>query len=322
MRRGVESILLFGFVVTLTFVLAHLAPGDATDLLISPSATAEDIARLRSTLGLDASLAEQYARWALRVVTGDLGTSFALQEPVRDVLARALPVSLALGAASLLLTFLVGVAVGFWQARHAGSTRDRLVGALTITVFAAPTFWLSLALVALVTSVASHMGWPDAVRLPAFGMRHPAADLQGWAGFVDVARHAILPVFVLAAVGAAGIARYARDTAIDLLPQDWARSARAKGATERRVLYRHVLANARPTLITLLALSLPGLVAGSVFVESVFAWPGMGKVMLSSIAARDYPVLMGATLAYAALVIVANWLADLGVAWADPRRRQ
>lgn len=320
-RRGVESILLFWLVVTLTFVLAHLAPGDATDLLVPPGATAEDIARLRAAFGLDASLPEQYARWASRVVAGDLGESFALGEPVRDVLVRALPVSLALGVASLTLTFVIGVTVGFWQARHAGTWGDRLVSAISLAVFAAPAFWLALALVALFTYVASRQGWPPVLRLPAMGMRTVAGTSGAWETLSDVVRHAILPVTVLAAIGAAGLARYARTTALDLLDAGFVRTAEAKGASSRRVLFRHVLANARPTLIVLLALSLPGIVAGSVFVESVFAWPGMGRVLLSSIAARDYPVVMGATLVYAAMVILANWLADAGITWADPRRR-
>ncbi len=318
LRRGVESAVLFAFVVTLTFVLAHLAPGDATDLLIPPTATAEDVARLRAELGLDASIGTQYVRWVSRVARGDLGHSFALNEPVTDVLGRALPVTVALGIVSLFLTFVLGVAVGLWQARRAGTWPDRLTSLVTITVYAAPTFWLSLALVAVFTYVASRASWPEAIRLPAMGLRDPRLSSPSLG---DLARHAILPVTVLTAVGAAGLARYARAAAIGLHGQDWVRTARAKGAPDRHVWHVHVLANARPTLIVLLALSLPGLVAGSVFVEGVFAWPGMGRVLLSSIGARDYPVVMGATLWYAALVIVANWLADLGIAWADPRRR-
>lgn len=321
LRRGVESVLLFVFVVTLTFVLAHLAPGDAADLLIPPTASPEDVARLRTALGLDASMLAQYVRWISQVLHGDLGVSFALGEPVRDLLARSLPITLALGAVSLTLTFVLGVSLGMWQARHAGGWRDRIASAATITVYAAPTFWLSLALVAVFTYIASRAGWPEAVRLPAMGWRDYRVGHAGLSGLRDLARHAALPVLVLTAVGAAGLSRYARASAIALHRQDWVRTARAKGADPRHVWGRHVLANARPTLIVLLALSLPGLVAGSVFVEGVFAWPGMGRLLLSSIGARDYPVLMGATLVYAAMVIVANWLADLGIALADPRRR-
>jgi peptide/nickel transport system permease protein len=321
LRRGAESLLLFWLVVSLTFLLTHLAPGDPTDLLIPPTALPEDVARLRQAMGLDATLGEQYARWTRRVLTGDLGLSFATQEPVTDVIRRALPITLALGVTSLVLTFVIGVAVGLWQASHAGRPGDRVATMVGVTIFAAPSFWLALALVALFTYGASRLGWPQWLRLPAMGIETPGSELHGWRRLADLARHAILPVTVLAAIGAAGIARYARAAALELLAADWVRTARAKGLSPREVMGRHVLANARPPLIVLLALSLPGTVAGSVFVESVFAWPGMGRAMLGGIAARDYPVVMGATLVYAALVIVSNWLADVALTRADPRRR-
>ncbi|MCC6317655.1 MAG: ABC transporter permease [Gemmatimonadaceae bacterium] len=321
LRRGAESLVLFWLVVSLTFLLTRLAPGDPTDLLVPPTARAEDIARLRAAYGLDAGLAGQYARWTTQVLSGDLGLSFATQEPVRDVIRRALPITLALGVTSLALTFLLGVSVGLWQARRADTTADRIATTISIAIFAAPSFWMALALVALFTSGATHFGWPAWLRLPAMGLETPGSEWRGWARASDIARHAVLPVTVLTAIGAAGLARYARAAALDLLASDWVRTARAKGLGASAVMRRHVLANARPPLITLLALSLPGTVAGSVFVESVFAWPGMGRTMLASIAARDYPVVMGAALVYAALVIASNWLADVAVAWADPRRR-
>ena len=322
LRRGAESLVLFWLVVSLTFVLTHLAPGDPTDVLVPPTASAEDVARLRRSLGLDASLAEQYARWTGRALTGDLGLSFATREPVTVVIRRALPVTLALGIASLGLTFVVGVAVGLWQASRAGTTADRVATVVGVTVFAAPSFWIALALVALFTYGAARLGWPAWARLPAMGLETPGSDLHGWRRLEDLTRHAILPVTVLAGIGAAGLARYARAAALELLGSEWVRTARAKGLGRRAVMGRHVLANARPPLIVLLALSLPGTVAGSVFVESVFAWPGMGRAMLGGIAARDYPVVMGATLVYAALVIACNWLADVAIVWADPRRRR
>lgn len=321
LRRSVESVILFWLVVSLTFLLTRLAPGDPTDLLVPPTARAEDIARLREAYGLDAGLPAQYARWTTQVLTGDLGLSFATQEPVTEVIRRALPVTLSLGVTSLALTFILGVTVGMWQARRANSLGDRIVTTVSITVFAAPSFWMALALVALFTSGAAHFGWPAWLRLPAMGLETPGSEWRGWARAGDIARHAVLPVVVLSAIGAAGLARYARAAALELLASDWVRTARAKGLGGGAVMRRHVLANARPPLITLLALSLPGTVAGSVFVESVFAWPGMGRTMLTSIAARDYPVVMGAALVYAALVILSNWLADVAVTWADPRRR-
>lgn len=324
LRRGAQSILLFWLVVTITFVLTRLAPGDPTDLLISPTASREDITRLRETLGLNAPLVAQYAQWMRQVATGDLGVSFATSERVTQVLARTLPVSLLLGGVSLFLTFVIGVTVGLCQAARNGRGSDTIASVVGVAVFAAPSYWVSLALVALFTYGAATWGWPEWLRLPAMGMESPGhAGIQsGLVRLADIARHAILPVAVLTAIGAAGIARYARASAIDLLSSDWVRTARAKGLAAGTVMRRHVLANVRAPLIVLFALSLPGTVAGSVFVESVFAWPGMGRTMLSSIAARDYPVVMGATLVYAAMVIVANWLSDVALEWSDPRRRQ
>ncbi|GMV10883.1 MAG: peptide ABC transporter permease [Gemmatimonadota bacterium] len=320
-QRGVEALLLFWLVVSLTFLLVHLAPGDAADLLVSPSASADEVARLRRSLGLDRPIPEQYARWVGGVLRGDLGDSFALREPVTRVLARALPVSLGLGGTSLALTFVLGVGVGLYQAARRGRWPDRVLGIVGISIFAAPSFWLALALVALFTSGASWWGFPEWLRLPAFGVRSPASTATGWDAAVEVTCHAILPVTVLTAIGAAGMARYARSAALDLAGSDWVRTARAKGLGERRVLGRHVLANAAPPLVVLFALALPGVVAGSVFVEGIFAWPGMGRAMLSAIASRDYPVVMGATIAYAALVIAANALADVALHLLDPRRR-
>jgi peptide/nickel transport system permease protein len=319
-RRLAGAAALLWLVVSLTFVLLRAAPGDPAELLVPPGASAADAARLRAELGLDRPVAVQYARWTGALLRGDLGRSFALDRPVTAVLAEALPVSLGLGGVSLLLTFALGVLVGTLQAARRGRWQDTSLTVLTTAVYAAPSFWLALALVAVFTYGAAQWGLPPALRLPAFGMRDPSGELAGLPALADLARHAILPVTVLAAVGAAGIARYARSSVLDLLRMDFVRTARAKGLAERSVYGRHVLKNALPPLVVLFALALPGVVAGQVFVESVFAWPGMGRVMLAAIAARDYPVVLGATLVYAALVIAANLLADLVLPLLDPRR--
>ncbi len=297
-----------------------MAPGDPAEFLVPPTATAGDAARLRAELGLDRPLAIQYARWAGAVVRGDLGESFSTRRPVSRLLLDAAPVSAALGGISLLLTFLIGVPLGMFQAAHRGRALDRLTTLFTTTVYAAPTFWIALALVAVFTYGAATLGLPQAMRLPAFGIRTPGSALYGWAGFIDLARHAVLPVATLAAVGAAGIARYSRSAVADVLTEGWVGSARAKGARPSRVYGAHVLRNITPQLVVLGALSLPGLVAGSVFVESVFSWPGLGRAMLVAIQGRDYPVVMGATVFYAAAVIFANFAADLALPLLDPRR--
>jgi peptide/nickel transport system permease protein len=321
LRRAGAALVLLWLVVTITFALVRLAPGDAAALLVPPGASAEDAARLRSELGLDQPVVVQYARWIGNLLRGDLGESFALRRPVASVLADALPISLGLGAASIALTFIVGVPIGIAQAARRGRPLDRILTVLTTAVYAAPTYWLALALVAVFTYGAAVWGLPASMRLPAFGLRTPGAELSGVEAALDVVRHSILPVSILAAVGAAGIARYARSSVADLLGQDFVRTARAKGASASRIYARHVLANVLPPLVVLFALALPGVVAGSVFVESVFAWPGMGRAMVTAIQARDYPVVMGATVVYAALVIAANMAAEVALPALDPRRR-
>lgn len=312
--------LLLWLVVTITFLLVRLAPGDPAQLLVPPTASATDAARLRGELGLDRPLAVQYARWMGDVLRGDLGESFATRRPVGRVLREALPVSLWLGGGALLLTFLIGVPLGILQAARRGSALDRALTVAATLVYAAPSYWLALALVAVFTYGAATWGLPAAMRLPAFGMRSPGIELHGGAFVADLARHSVLPLTILAAIGAAGVARYARTSVADVLAQEWVRTARAKGSSARRVYLRHVLANILPAMVVLFALSFPGIVAGSIFVESVFAWPGMGRLMVTAIAARDYPVVLGATVWYAALVIFANLAADVSLPLLDPRR--
>jgi peptide/nickel transport system permease protein len=319
-RRLLQSAVLFWLVVTLIFALVRLAPGDPATLLVPPTATAEDAARLRAELGLDRSLAVQYARWAGAVVRGDLGESFATRRPVAELLREAAPVSIALGLASILLTFLMGVPIGMLQAARRGHGVDRALTVLTTIAYAAPTFWIALSLVAVFTYGAATLGLPQWMRLPAFGIRTPGLELHGIAAAADMLRHAVLPIATLSAVGAAGIARYARSGVADILDQEYVRTARAKGLRAGRVYGRHVLANLMPSLVVLFALSLPGIVAGSVFVESVFAWPGLGRATLNAILARDVPVVMGASVFYAAVTILANLAADLALPLLDPRR--
>ena len=319
--RLTSALVLFWLVITLTFVLVRAAPGDPANLLAGPAATAADIARARAALGLDDPILVQYARWIGGIVSGDLGESIAFRQPVATVLGHALPISLSLGLLSLTLTFGIGILVGSVQAARRGHTTDTVLTVITTSVYAAPSFWLALALVAVFTYGASRVGAPQALRLPAFGFSDPAGQYTGFAAVLDIVRHLVLPVTVLTAIGAAGIARYARSAILDVLGADHVRTARAKGAGTLRMHGRHVLRNAMPPLVVLVALSLPGVIAGSVFVESVFALPGMGRAMLLAIASRDYPVILGATIIYAALVIGANLAADLVMPLLDPRRR-
>lgn len=317
--RVVDALVLLWLVTTLTFALVHLAPGDPATLLIAPTATADEAAQLRARLGLDAPLPVQYGRWIGALLQGDLGTSLVRSMPVARVIREALPISLFLGGVSLVLSFLGGIALGWWQALRARTAGDRVGSVIATALFAAPGFWLALALVALFTSGAVWLGLPAWMRLPAFGMQSP--DAAGDPTWADRWRHAILPLLVLTVPGAAGVARYARETLRDARDTPAVQAAHARGLSRSRVERRYILRTALTPLVVLFGLTLPGIVAGSVFVEQVFAWPGLGRALLSAIAGRDYPVVMGLTLVYGAAVIGANLLADLALWWLDPHRR-
>ena len=320
LRRSGIALALIWLVCTLTFALVHAAPGDAALLLLPPEADAATLARLRADLGIDAPLAQQYLQWLGNIAHGDLGTSLATGRPVVEVIRAALPVSLGLGMASLFLSVVIGVLLGSAQARRAGSATDTALTILSTTMYSAPTFWLSLACVAAVTVGAAAFGVPPAWRLPAFALRDPGV-LDASAAPLDVLRHAVLPLLVLAATGAAGIARFARSAMVEAARGDYRRTAIAKGLTAREAWSHHVMRVALPSVAALVALSVPGIVAGSVFVEGVFAWPGMGKLLLGAVAQRDHPVILAVTLLYAAVVIVTNLATDLVMPRLDPRRR-
>ena len=320
LRRSGIALALLWLVCTLTFALVHAAPGDAALLLLPPEADAATLARLRAELGLDAPLVQQYARWLGNIARGDLGTSLASGRPVSELIRAALPVSLGLGLASLSITVLFGVTIGSAQARRAGSRTDTVLTMLCTTMYSAPTFWLSLACVALVTVGAAAFGIPPRWRLPAFALRDPGV-LDAGSATLDVLRHAVLPVLVLSLTGAAGVARFARSAIVEAARGDYRRTAIAKGVSANAAWSRHVVRVALPSVAALVALSVPGIVAGSVFVEGVFAWPGMGKLLLGAVAQRDHPVILAVTLLYATAVIATNLLTDLVLPRLDPRRR-
>jgi peptide/nickel transport system permease protein len=220
----------------------------------------------------------------------------------------------------MLVSFVLGTLVGAVQALRLSRRADTITTVVTTVLYAAPSFWLALALVTLFTSGVVWLGLPSWARLPAFGMQDPSIPptTMDW---MDRWRHALLPLAVLAVPGAAGVARYARRAIREASTALHVRAALARGLSQRDVDMRHVLRNALTPLVVLFGLTLPGVIAGSVFVEQLFAWPGLGRTMLSAIAGRDYPVVMGLTLVYAAAVISANLLADIVLVQLDARRR-
>ncbi len=309
-------------VLTLTFVGLHLAPGDPVRLYLGPTADAAAETAARSAFGLDRPLAVQYARWLGHFVTGDWGTSIAQRRPVTRVLGDALAPTLLLTGLSLLLSYLIGLAIGALQAARRRSRLDAALTAVTTGLFALPTYVLALGLVLLFAYGAVLWGWPAFLRFPAIGAESVGAEfLSPAARLADRLRHLVLPVVTLAIVGAAGAARFVRASMVDALRQPFARTGRAKGLAERRVVLRHALPNALAPLIVLVGLQLPALFSGVVFVETIFAWPGMGRITVQAVLARDYPVVMAATAVFAVLVVAGNLLADGAASLADPRAR-
>ncbi len=311
LRRAVGGIAVVFGVLTLMFFLLRLAPGDPARLLVGPTATAEQVAAQRHALGLDRPVPAQYAAWLGRFVRGDWGTSIATGRPVRRMLAEAWPATVRLVGLSLVLSYLIGITVGAVQAARGGRL-DTALSVATVTLFALPGYWLGLMLVMLFTYRARV--------LPAFGAVGLDADfLTGWARTADQLRHLALPLATLTLVGIGGTARYVRGAMLDVAGAQFITMARAKGLSPLRITVKHVLRNALIPVLTLLGLSLPVLFSGAVFIEAIFAWPGVGRVLVQGVQARDYPVVMAATAVSAALVVLGNLLAEALVGWADPR---
>lgn len=303
-------------VTTLTFVLVHLAPGDPISTALDrPGVTEAVRQQWRESFGLDKPLGVQYVRWVANAARGQLGYSFSYRRPVRDVLADTLPRTMLLGGLALVLSFVLGVLAGVLQAERPGGARDRWLGRLLLLLYSVPDFWL--ALVALLVF---------AYRLPLFpagGIVDPVMYdyLPAGARVVDRLRHLVLPVVTLTLLSAAAIARYQRTALLDVLPSDWMRTALAKGLSWRAAVRRHAVRNALLSTITLAGLWLPTLATGAVFIEKVFSWPGMGLATVNAIGARDYPLVTAGVLAISVLVVIGALLADLAVAFADPRVR-
>ena len=313
-RRALAGAAVVAGVIALTFVLLRAAPGDPVEQLVGPAATPEQVTLQRHALGLDRPLPEQFAGWLGRFARGDWGRSIVTGRPVRAELGDAVPATLELAGLSLVLSYLLGLVIGAVQA-SAGPRLDGALSVTTVTLFALPGYWLGLALIIVFTY------WGRA--LPAFGAAGLDADaLTGWSRAGDRLRHLALPLATLTLIGIGGTARYVRGAMRDVLSQPFVRAARAKGLSTFQVTRRHVARNAIIPVVTLLGLSLPALFSGTVFVETVFAWPGVGRRLVEAVQARDYPVVMGATVVSAVLVVTGNFLADIATAWIDPRVRQ
>ncbi|WP_282754820.1 ABC transporter permease [Desulfuromonas thiophila] len=317
-RRLLLMVPLLLGITLISFVVIHLAPGEPTDLQteMNPEAGTELKERLRAQYGLDQPLLVQYAVWVKRLVRLDFGTSFSQdRRPVWDKIVERLPVTILINLLSIGLILLVAIPLGIFSALRRHRLFDRLTTLLVFVGFATPSFWLSLL---LMDHFGVYLGWFPVSGIKSLGYAY-LGPVEQW---LDVAHHLVLPVLVSAFGGLAGFSRYMRSNMLEVIGQDYILTARAKGLSERLVVLRHALRNALLPLITLLGLSVPGLIGGSVIFESIFAIPGMGKLFYDGVMMRDYPLIMGILVIGAFLTLLGNLLADVGYALADPRIRQ
>jgi len=312
-------------VTLISFLIIHLAPGKPTDVMteLNPKITPEARARLEKYYGLDKPILVQYGLWLKRIALLDFGNSFSTDSrPVIDkiwdkklpVPDRRLSVTILINLLSMLLIIVIAIPVGIYSATRPYSLGDRISTVCVFIGFATPTFWLSLLLMMLFSV---KLDW-----LPISGLKSlNYATLGPWQQVLDKAMHLVLPVFVSAFGGIAGMSRYMRSSMIEAINNDYITTARSKGLTERAVIYKHALRNALLPLVTILGLSIPGLVGGSVIFETIFGIPGMGQLSYQAIMTRDYPVVMGILTISALLTMIGNMTADVCYALVDPRIR-
>lgn len=316
-KRVVFMIPLLLGITVVSFVVIHLAPGSPTDLQteMNPRVTAEMKARMRAMYDLDKPLYQQYLIWLKKLAVLDFGTSFSPdRRPVIDKIMERLPITIIINVLSMVLIFMVAIPIGVLSAVHQDSLFDKVTGVFVFIGFAMPTFWLALLLMIL---FGIYLGW-----LPISGIRSLNYEyLPPWEAAVDLIKHLILPVLLSAFGGLAGMSRYMRANMLEVVRQDYITTARAKGLSERVVIYKHALRNALLPVITILGLSVPGLIGGSVIFETIFAIPGMGQLFFMAAMARDYPVIMGILFIGAVLTLIGNLIADVSYALADPRIR-
>ncbi len=300
-------------IVCVNFLLIHAAPGDPASVMAGQSgaADAQFVAQLRHEFGLDQPLGTQLWIYVSSVAQGDLGISHRQQRTVLSLIMERLPATLLLTCVAFAFALAAGVSLGAAAAQRVGTWADSVITVMALAFYATPIFWVGLMLV-LVFSV--WLGW-----LPSFGMNTVGADLHGWAAVADTARYLVLPALTLGLFYLAVYARLTRSAMLDVAGEDYIKTARAKGVPEGRILRRHILRNALLPVVTLAGIQAGQLIGGSVLVETVFAWPGIGRLAFDALLARDYQVLLGVFLTTSILVLVFNLLTDLLYLVIDPR---
>ncbi len=315
--RATQAAIIIFLVTTFTFVLIHLAPGSPFEISSEAGRVPRQVIEQQErNWGLDRPIHQQYVLYLVNVVQGDFGYSHAERRPVRDAFIERVPNTLLLAGSGLVIMFALGIAVGASQGARPGSRTDDVLSLITLAIYSMPIFWLGLMSLLLFGLV---LHW-----LPVGGTHDPVIynqlGLLGKAG--DRLRHLLLPAITLGVIGAATTARYQRAAMLDVIRQDFVRTARAKGLPEKTVLFKHALRNALLPTVTLFGLAFPLLLSGAVLVEWVFSWPGLGKLAVDAIRGRDYEVVTGAAIITAVMVVLGNVLADALYRLVDPRTRE
>ncbi len=313
--RAFQAVLVAFVVTSVAFLAIHLAPGDPFSIGPGdPPELAEAREAMRRTYGLDRPLWVQYPAMVGNLARGNFGVSYSHARPVSSVMASVIPRTLLLMGPALLIGVLLGVAIGTWQGVRVGRFSDRATSALTLALVSLPEFLLALV---LSTVFALRLGW-----FPATGMRDARAGAGSWLGSIpDVAWHAALPCATLVIAIAAAVARYQRAAVAEAMAEDFVRAARARGASTRNIVFRHVLRRTTPVVLTVIGLLLPLLVGGAALVEVVFNWPGAGSALLGAVNGRDYPLVIGLVLIGSVAVSAGSALADFGALMANPAQR-
>ena len=304
-------------ITLITFTVIHIAPGEPAEMqmAMNPKVGKEARERLKKFYGLDRPLHTQYFTWVGKLARLDLGRSFSSDNrQVVDKIKERLPVTLSLNFIALLLEFGLAIPIGIMAATHRDTWLDKGITVFVFTGFAVPTFWLALLLMYF---LGVKLNW-----LPISGLHTLGSDNYGTIRYLwDMAKHLIMPIMVASFGSLAGLSRYMRSSMLNVISQDYITTARAKGLSERVVIYKHALRNALLPLITLAGFSIPGLIGGSVIFETIYAIPGMGQLFYQGVMSRDYPVVMGILVIGAFLTLVGNLIADISYALADPRIR-
>jgi len=317
-RRLLKTIPLVFAIATVTFFIVRLAPGDPFAQQLEQMAMRgldpSGIELMREKLGLNDSLFVQYISWLKDIATGDFGTSIRYGVPVSQLFAEAIPFTLILTSLAMLLDALIGIPLGIFAALKSGTTTERYITLISLVLYSVPGFLIAILLISFFSV---SLGWLP----PSQAVSFDYYDLSIWGRFVDRAQHLILPVTVLGVFSAAGTARYVRNRLLDALSQDFVLAAKARGHSNKTVVMGHALRTALLPLITNYGMSLPYLLGGAAIIETIFAWPGMGKLAVDAVSMRDYPLIMAVTSMGAVLTILGTLLADIFYAIADPRVR-